>query len=62
MGKTVGKDVAVGKATWPAVVGLEESARRAQALAESALADLDDLGSEAEVLRGLVRRAVERKS
>ncbi len=62
MGKTVGKDQASAKATWPAVVGLEESARRAKTLTQEALEDLELYGDAAELLRGLVRLAVERTS
>ncbi len=62
LGKTVGKDATAGKATWPAVVGLEESSRRARALTAAALEALEGLGPQAEMLRGLVRLSVERSS
>jgi len=62
LGKTAGKDAAAGKATWPALVGLEESERRATTLASQALERLSELGPAAEPLRHLVRLAVDRRN
>lgn len=62
LGKTAGQDSARGKATWPAVVGIEESRRRVMALTEEALRHLESLGAAAEPLRELVRRAAHRVS
>ncbi len=61
LGKTVGKDEAAGKATWPALVGLEESKRRAKALMEEALAEIDGLEGDTAPLAFLVRKMVERR-
>jgi geranylgeranyl diphosphate synthase, type II len=61
LGKTAGKDTAAEKATYPALFGVEESLRRADELADSALAQLDDFGARAETLKALARFLVERK-
>jgi geranylgeranyl diphosphate synthase, type II len=42
LGKTAGKDAAAGKPTYPALLGLEESRRRAAACADAALGALTD--------------------
>ncbi|NLT65063.1 MAG: polyprenyl synthetase family protein [Acidobacteria bacterium] len=60
LGKTAGKDEKVKKATYPALYGLEASRKKAQELLEGALADLEGLGKEADVLRGLARFVVSR--
>ncbi|UCF66142.1 MAG: polyprenyl synthetase family protein [Acidobacteriota bacterium] len=60
LGKTAGKDVAAGKATWPALVGIESARRQASDLLNEALAELAVFGADAEPLRELTRRAVER--
>jgi geranylgeranyl pyrophosphate synthase len=62
LGKTVGKDLGHNKATWPAVVGLEEAERHAEQLAVAALEELAFLDGEVEPLRRLVERAVDRAS
>ncbi|MGJ8633808.1 MAG: polyprenyl synthetase family protein, partial [Luteolibacter sp.] len=51
LGKTAGKDEAVEKATYPAVMGLEESRKEAERLTEEALGALDVLGERGERLR-----------
>lgn len=60
LGKTAGKDEKVKKATYPALYGLEASRKKAQELLDGALADLEGLGKEADVLRGLARFVVSR--
>jgi geranylgeranyl diphosphate synthase type II len=62
LGKTPGKDSAAGKATYPALYGLDESRRRAERLTAEALAALDALGRPAERLREITRFVVERRS
>jgi geranylgeranyl diphosphate synthase type II len=47
LGKTVGKDAAAGKLTYPALFGLEESRRRAAACVEAATAALRACGLDA---------------
>jgi geranylgeranyl diphosphate synthase, type II len=62
LGKTAGKDTASDKATYPAVYGVEESLRRADALIASGCAALDSFGSRSETLKDLAHFLVERKS
>jgi geranylgeranyl diphosphate synthase, type II len=61
LGKTAGKDTAAEKATYPALFGIEESRKKADALVASALASLASLGAQAETLKALARFLVERK-
>jgi geranylgeranyl diphosphate synthase, type II len=61
LGKTAGKDTAAEKATYPALFGVEESLRRADELAESAMMQLSTFGSRADTLKSLARFLVERK-
>ena len=60
LGKTPGSDRSKRKATYPSVVGLEESKRRAKELVEGALEALSDFGAEADPLRKIGRFIVER--
>lgn len=62
LGKPVGRDVALRKATYPAVCGLENSRGRAQALLSQALQALAGLGEKAEPLRDLAHFVVARQS
>jgi geranylgeranyl pyrophosphate synthase len=55
LGKTPGKDVAQGKSTLPALLGVEPSRRRAEALLDRALSSLAPLGARAAALRALSR-------
>src|SRR3989440_1761975 len=61
LGKTAGKDTAAEKATYPALFGVDQSLRKADALAQTALASLDNFGSRGEKLKALARFLVERK-
>ena len=61
LGKTAGKDTAAQKATYPALFGIEESLRKADALVSAAFAELDSFGERAETLKELARYLVERK-
>ncbi len=47
LGKSAGKDLAAQKATYPSLLGLEESRRRADALIEAAKAELTPYGEKA---------------
>jgi farnesyl diphosphate synthase len=60
LGKTAGKDAAQEKATFPAVIGIEASRARLDALSAEMDAALSALGTEAGALRMLGRRAIER--
>jgi geranylgeranyl pyrophosphate synthase len=60
LGKTPGKDARVGKATYPALYGLEAARARALEVYESARGALDTLDASADILRGLARLVLER--
>jgi geranylgeranyl diphosphate synthase, type II len=62
LGKTPGKDARVGKATYPALYGLEAARARAREVYESACAALDASGAPAGLLRGLARLVLERRA
>ena len=61
LGKTAGKDTAAEKATYPALFGIEESTRKADALIEQACAQLEKFGDASITLRELAHYLVERK-
>jgi geranylgeranyl diphosphate synthase type II len=61
LGKTAGKDMAAEKTTYPALFGIEESLRQADALVDKACAELNEYGSAASTLKDLARYLVERK-
>ena len=60
LGKQVGQDEKHGKATYPALLGMEASRQRAAALLNEALAALSDFDVAAERLRQLARFIVNR--
>ena len=60
MGKNTGGDLSKKKATYPGVLGLEESKRRAQELVSHAVNTLDPLGAEADPLREIASFIVRR--
>jgi len=61
LGKTAGKDMAAEKATYPALFGIEESIRKADALVDQACAELEEYGDAASTLKDLARFLAERK-
>jgi farnesyl diphosphate synthase/geranylgeranyl diphosphate synthase type II len=61
LGKRAGKDAAAGKATLPALLGVEAARRRADAYCEEALAALRPHGARADALRALARFVVARR-
>ncbi|MBI5440237.1 MAG: polyprenyl synthetase family protein [Deltaproteobacteria bacterium] len=61
LGKPVGSDEGLEKATYPALLGIDESKRRAAALMQSAIARLQPFGERAECLAALARFVVERQ-
>jgi geranylgeranyl pyrophosphate synthase len=61
IGKPAGSDQALGKATWPALFGLDESKRHCAELLAAAMHDLDSFGADAEPLRRVARYIVERQ-
>lgn len=62
LGKTAGKDVASEKATYPALFGLDESRKNAQALLVDAFAAVESFGAKAFTLKDLARFLIERES
>lgn len=62
LGKDVGSDQARGKATYVALLGLEEARRRARDLRDLALSALEPLGERAEPLRSIANYIVDRSS
>jgi len=61
LGKTAGKDTAAEKATYPALFGIKESLRKADALVDQACQELRTYGETASVLEDLARFLVQRK-
>lgn len=61
MGKTVGSDAEKRKATYPAVVGLEESKKRARELVNASIEALSSFGVEADRLREIAHFIVARE-
>jgi geranylgeranyl diphosphate synthase type II len=62
LGKTPGKDVKSGKATWVALHGLEASKQRALELHAQSLQAIQSFGPEASLLRDLASRIINRAS
>ncbi|WP_305042968.1 polyprenyl synthetase family protein [Geoalkalibacter sp.] len=62
LGKAAGSDAERGKATYPALIGLDASRCRARELKDLALAAIEPLGAPAEPLRAIARYIVERSS
>jgi geranylgeranyl diphosphate synthase type II len=60
LGKSIGSDRSKGKATYPSVLGLTESKKRARELTESALDALTPFGREADSLREIARFIISR--
>ncbi len=55
LGKSVGKDIAVQKATYPRLWGLEESQRKAQTLVDEAISELDGFEARSQPLIAIAR-------
>ena len=62
LGKSAGKDAAAGKATYPAVFGLEKSRREAARLTKAALKALEPFGKNADFLRAVADELLGRQS
>jgi geranylgeranyl diphosphate synthase type II len=62
IGKDAGSDQARGKATYPAIMGLADSKRRAGELVDVAIDALSCFGEKAEPLREIAKYIVKRKS
>jgi geranylgeranyl diphosphate synthase type II len=61
MGKKTGSDLSKGKATYPSVLGVEESKIRSKELVEMAVDALKQLGQEADPLREIARFIIARE-
>ncbi|MDY7030993.1 MAG: farnesyl diphosphate synthase [Thermodesulfobacteriota bacterium] len=61
LGKNVGSDAERGKATYPAVLGLDKSKKRAEALIGKAIDSLEEFNGQAEPLRMIARYVGTRK-
>jgi geranylgeranyl diphosphate synthase type II len=62
LGKTAGKDVAVGKATYPSIVGLERSRKIARQLTDKAFQSLESFKGKAVALEALAKYLLERQN
>ncbi len=62
MGKAVGKDQAKGKATYPALFGVEDSRRKAEGLVREAVTRLDSFDGRANPLREIARYILQRRN
>lgn len=62
LGKDAGSDVARGKATYPAVMGITDSRRRARELVDMALEALSRFDGKADPLREIAQFIITRKS
>jgi geranylgeranyl diphosphate synthase type II len=60
LGKTAGKDEAVAKATYPAILGLEKARKEAASLTRKAMAALAPLGTKARRLREIADYLLQR--
>ncbi len=61
LGKSAGKDQATGKATYPAVFGLEKSKKEAMRLTGLAHKALEPLGERGEFLHGIADHLLDRE-
>jgi len=62
LGKTAGKDAAAEKATYPSLIGLEETRRLADELRTTAAAALGRIGPDTTLLKELLHLVADRKS
>jgi geranylgeranyl diphosphate synthase type II len=61
MGKNTGGDEKKGKATYPSLIGMDESRKRAEELVSIALKALDGFDEKADPLRAIARYIVQRR-
>ncbi len=62
IGKDVGSDIDNDKATYPAIIGLDASKRKASSLVDEALAKLDIFDGRADPLREIARYTISRRN
>ncbi len=61
LGKTAGKDEAVEKSTYPAIIGLEQSRKEAARLTKKALSALEQFGKKGQRLEQIARYLLDRE-
>jgi len=61
IGKSIGKDKHLCKATYPAIYGIEESKRKAETYIDMAINLLKNFGKEADILRALAKYIINRQ-
>ncbi|MFQ5901396.1 MAG: polyprenyl synthetase family protein, partial [Thermodesulfobacteriota bacterium] len=61
MGKEKGSDINKEKATYPSILGIEDSKKRAEELVAIALSSVNSLGEEADPLRYLAKYIIDRE-
>jgi geranylgeranyl diphosphate synthase type II len=62
LGKSAGKDAAAGKATYPAVFGIEKSRREAARLTKAARKALEPFGKKADFLHAIADQLLGREN
>jgi geranylgeranyl diphosphate synthase type II len=62
LGKTAGKDLKVGKATYPGLYGLDESRKKAEQLVQEAIGNISQLDRNTKTLQEIARFIIERIS
>ncbi|MFI4988567.1 MAG: polyprenyl synthetase family protein, partial [Alphaproteobacteria bacterium] len=62
VGKKVGKDAALGKATFVSLLGIEKARNEAQMLVKRAVSSLDLFGEKSEPLTELARFVIARRA
>lgn len=60
LGKTPGRDIDLGKLTYPSLLGIDESRRKAQQLVDEACSTVDSFGEASRWLKDLAKFIVER--
>ena len=60
LGKTSGSDKQLGKSTYPALLGIDESKQRAEKLYKEAIASLSTIGDNSLMLKQLAKLVIER--
>ena len=61
MGKAVGTDQALGKSTYPSLLGLDKSKELSKNLVDKAISNIKKFGDEAKPLRAIARYIIERQ-
>jgi geranylgeranyl pyrophosphate synthase len=62
LGKTAGKDAKSGKATYPALIGLEQTQQKTQSLYRDAIEALDSMNKDMQIFRDVAAYILNRKS